>query len=314
MHFGHDSLFRYWTDSGRSSLRLALERLSGRRFAVPDFLCGVVIDALRAHGIAFSLYHVNGDLSIDHASLGRDFDVLYTIDYFGKPTSLDRTCIPCDVLLLRDAVFTPANRHPVGQGDWVWFNSFRKISPLCDGSLIVSTLELDASRISAGVAPFVAAKHRAKVAKDAYLREGRGTEAAYVKLFEEGERLLDEQADIHSISPQSMARLLDFHEKLDCEAAARQRNYDLLRHRLADWAIDLGDGFKTFFVMRVNHRDALRQHLQERRIYLPAHWRDRHGFGNPLADQILSIPVDSRYRPAELEVIASHIRAFLRAD
>lgn len=307
MYYPDDRLYRYWTDSGRSSLRLAVDRLRDRRFAIPDYLCSVVVDVLQESGVAFTPYRVKADLSIDYATLDRDAEVLYTIDYFGKPAGVERALVSPTVIVLADAVFTPPSQRDEAEGEWIWFNSYRKFSPLCDGSLIVSTLELDSGKISPEPAPFVERKHRAKIAKAAR----RESESEYLQLFEEGERLLDEQMAVHSISRRSQTMLLDFHEGLSCEMTARQRNYDFLRDRLGRWAIDLGNRFKTFFVMRVDGRDALREHLRAKGIYLPAHWHDRHGLGNPLSKQVISIPVDSRYGARELDRVASRILTFL---
>jgi hypothetical protein len=311
MHAAADPLYRYVTDSGRSSLRLALDRLRDRRFALPDFLCSVIIDVFRSAGVAFSTYRVRPDLSIDYEALG-DFDALYTIDYFGKDAAPDRGRLPPGCVILRDSVFQPGNVVPPLAGDWIWFNSFRKISPLADGSLVVSTLELDAARMRSGVAPFVEAKRRAKAAKAAFLRDNTGSEEAYLALFREGEALIDAQADSYQISPASLAALLDFNAGLAREEAVRQANYEFLEERLGALAIPLGAGFKTLFAMSVDHRDALRRHLAERRIFLPVHWPDPYRLGNPLSERILSIPVDSRYGPAELGRVVAAIEDFRR--
>lgn len=310
MHHPADPLFRYATDSGRSSLRLALRAVRGRRFALPDFLCGVIVDTFRACGAAHGFYRVNEDLTIDYESLGRDFDVLYVIDHFGKPAAVDRARVPPGTVILRDGVFLPTPPASADHGDWIWFNSLRKISPLPDGSLVASTIALDAEAIRPGPAPFVAAKRRAKAMKDAWLRAGAGSEDAYLAVFREGEALIDQQAEVFAISPHSLAMLVDFQANLAGEASVRQANYDLLHRRLGAFALDLGPGFKTLFVIAVDDRDALRRFLFDRRIFLPVHWPDTHGLGNRLYDRIISVPVDSRYGEGEMTRVASCILEF----
>jgi len=311
MHQAPDPLFRYVTDSGRSSLRLALRALAGRRLALPNFLCSTIVDVVRASRIEHGFYGVNADLSIDYASLGSDFDALYVIDYFGKPVEVDLARIPPRTVIVQDAVFEPAPGDVAHPQNWIWFNSFRKISPLADGSALASTRELDARDIRPGPAPYAEVKRRARTAKARFLDEGAGSEDGYLELFQEGERLLDAQTEMYSISPHSSSALLRFQETLADETKVRQHNYDLLRGELGELAIELGHGFKTLYVMNVPRRDALRQHLARHRVYLPVHWPDPYGLNNPLSDRILSIPVDSRYGERELMYVASHVREFL---
>jgi hypothetical protein len=66
MHQASDPLYRYLTDSGRSSLRLALRALVGKRLALPNFLCSVIVDVVHSCGTAHSFYRVNEDLSVDY--------------------------------------------------------------------------------------------------------------------------------------------------------------------------------------------------------------------------------------------------------
>jgi hypothetical protein len=311
MHYPADPYFRYVTDSGRSSLRLIVDRWRAKRFALPDFLCGVIVDTFKACGVDFAFYRVRDDFTIDYDSIEPGFDALYVIDFFGKPGNVDRGRLARDVVVVYDCVFQPSMVAPPAGGDWVWFNSFRKISPLPDGSLVVSTIALDAQSILPGPAPFVATKRRAKAVKDAFLRSSKGSEEDYLALYRHGENQIDAQAVIHAISPDSLAMLFDFQAALPAERTVRQANYDFLRHRLGRFAIDLGPGFKTLFVMSVDDRDALRAYLAERRIYLPTHWPNPLALSNSLYDRVLSVPVDSRYGPTALARVATEIELFM---
>jgi len=311
MHQAPDPLFRYVTDSGRSSLRLALRALGGKRLALPNFLCSTIVDVVRFCGAEHRFYRVNEDLSIDYESLEPGFDALYVIDYFGKPAEVDPERIPAGTVIVQDAVFQPAPCAGAHPENWIWFNSFRKISPLSDGSAIVSTMELDARDIKREAAPYAEVKQRARSVKGLFLDTGAGTEDHYLELFQEGERLLDAQTAVYSISPHSSSALFGFQQTLPEETSVRQRNYDFLHSHLGEFAIKLGRGFKTLYVMNVPRRDALRQHLADHRVYLPVHWPDPHGLKNPLTDRILSIPVDSRYGERELMYVVSRMWEFL---
>jgi hypothetical protein len=59
-------------------------------------------------------------------------------------------------------------------------------------------------------------------------------------------------------------------------------------------------------IVRTPRRDALRAFLRERRIFAPVHWLD----AGPASDGLLSLPVDQRYGPAEMDRIARAVRDF----
>ncbi len=133
-----DGLFSYITDLGRSSLRLILHTLKDKKFALPDFLCPVIIDVFEEMGVKYKFYHVYKDLSSNFTQ--SDYDIIYVIRYFGQDPIKTDTGIS-DLILVEDCVFSPiVERHPSIK-HWIGFNSFRKISPLTDGSIIKATFE-----------------------------------------------------------------------------------------------------------------------------------------------------------------------------
>jgi hypothetical protein len=307
--------FSYLTDSGRSSIRLAL--LSGfldKRFLLPDFNCDVVPQLFDRLGVSYAFYRVRDDLTIDPDSLaGKTFDVLYVVNYFGQRQHY-RDLVSEDTWIMEDCVFLHVVERPPLRQRWIGFNSFRKISPLADGSLIRSTVELNGELIDPSDAPFVAAKLTAKRRKWDYLYQGRHDEDAYLREFERAEAVLDEQTRIHSISRPGLFQLLDFYRNLNREQRARRRNWLVLDRFLFRQALGVQAEHPTLYVLSVEGRDELRRYLHERRIFLPVHWPDRRGSDNILYRSVISIPVDGRYGGADMRRVAAAILDFYGAS
>lgn len=305
-----DGLDVAYTDSGRSSLRLALRSgLARRHFLLPDFICPVVPELLRQEGVEFSFYPLGEDLlpRLDGVELAPD-RVLYLVSYFGRRTPLDGVEPPREMVLMEDNVFSPIFERPPLENPWVGFNSLRKCSPLAEGSELLSTMALDHAAIDPSPAPFVEAKYRAKRVKYAYLHaeEGDLRERDYLALFEHGEAQLEGQRAIHALSRHGVRMLMEFVSGLDGEMAVRRANFRHLARRLASLKLDLEPEYPCFLPIKLERRDDVRRALAEQGIYLPAHWPESGG-GNPLHHQLLSIPVDSRYDEQLLHRVAEAV-------
>jgi hypothetical protein len=231
--------YLYLTDSGRSSLRLIL--ISGLRdkyFLVPDFICPTVIDILKEFGVHYDYYHINPDLTLDTATIaGKPFDVFYSINYFGqRPVDLP-SLLPPNCTLLEDGVFYPLVENTVQWPSWIGFNSFRKITPLADGSIIRSTVKLYDTLIMKQDAQFSQIKYEAKQTKHMHLHQDYFQEEDYLALFQRGEQKLNEQKVIHSISGRSLFLLFDYFRQFEVELMTRRNNYQTLTRQLKEYPI-----------------------------------------------------------------------------
>lgn len=306
-----EGVHTYLTDSGRSSLRLILRSgFAGRRFLLPDYLCGVIARVFEEMDVPHAYYRTAPDLGIDEASLrGQQFDVLYVIDYFGARQQFRHLLAPHQ-WVVEDAVFLPGVEPPEGLGNWIGFNSYRKISPLADGSLVRSAVPLAGELLERTPAPFAAAKYLAKRTKYEYLREGAHSEALYLAQFAAAEAMADRQSAIFPISGASLYNLLGFHRGLAEEYSVRARNFRFLADRLGRLGLALRPEYPCLFVLDVDRRDALREFLRAQQIFLPVHWPRPGALANPLYDRVISIPVDSRYDEDDLERVAAAIEAY----
>ena len=141
-------LNEYFTDSGRSSIKLILNRLKGKIFLIPNYICEIIVKIFDEYEAEYSFYNINKDFSIDEESItNKQYDVLYIINYFGMNHKISNI-IKTNKMVIEDNVFLPIFSNYQSCHKWVGFNSFRKISPLADGSLIKSSFSLSKSRIT----------------------------------------------------------------------------------------------------------------------------------------------------------------------
>jgi hypothetical protein len=267
MEFKTD-IFEALTDSGRSSLRLALKSLPSKKikFLLPDFLCGIIPDVFDETGLEYSFYKIKSDLSIDWESVKKEnYDAFYAINYFGQRHDLKN--IPSDKLLVEDCAFLPVLSKPEFLQNWISFNSFRKISNAPDGSVVRSTIPIDKNLKSNDPAAFSALKAKAGKIKSEFINEGLCQEKDYLELFEKGEKAIDLQSDIYSISESAALRILDLMETLESEKNARMKNYKALDAFLSGKSISIKTDFYTFYVLLAEKRDELRNFLFGEKIF-----------------------------------------------
>lgn len=307
-------IFESITDSGRSSLRLILKSLPSRKmkFLLPDFLCGIILEVFDEAAVKYSFYKINNDLSIDWNSVEKqEYDAFYSINYFGQKHDLSN--IPPDKFLLEDCAFLPALAKPDSFEKWAGFNSFRKISCAPDGSAVKSSFPIDETLKSVGSAAFSSLKNKAKKIKYEFINESLHSEKDYLELFEKGEKSIDLQDKIYSVSQDGALRIFDFLKGLDNEKQIRAKNYEALDKSLSAISIPFKTDFHSFYVLRAEKRDELRKFLFSEKIFLPVHWPKPCQCGNPLYEKIISIPVDSRYDENDMTRAAEKVNNFYKS-
>ena len=307
-------LFKYLTDSGRSSLRLICKSvLKGKKLLVPDFLCQTILDILDETGVEYSFYKIKKDLSLDVSSIKEQkFDALYQIDYFGAIDAESYKHIDNDTLLIEDAVFLPNVCKPNNIKNWIGFNSLRKITNIADGSIILSTMKLDESIIKSSSASFSALKYKAKSLKYDYLhnssKKNTDSERMYLDLFSKAESMLNHQKTIHKISNESLFNLLEL--GLD-EGNIKKRisNYKELDKKLKKYSILKLNrvAFPCFYVMVTKNRDHLKKILATNNVYLPSFWSNPRRISNDIYDDLICVPIDTRYAISDIKELARFI-------
>jgi len=307
-------IHEYFTDSGRSSIRLILESLKNKTFLIPNYICEIIIKIFNEYKISYSFYKINtNDLTIDQRSLnGKKYDVLYIINYFGQNNLLE-SIVDKERIVVEDNVFMPLFYNNNNLPLWIGFNSFRKISPLADGSIIKSTIPLYGSKIDNDKLEYSKNKYEAKNVKYKFIHNQQYTEKKYLDLFKLAENKLDRKKSISTISPYSLFRLIDFISQLENEYRIRRDNYSVLYENLYENAIKLKTNHPSFFVICVDNRDGLRNYLFTKKIYCPVHWPSIEGVTCKLNYKSLSIPVDSRYCKNDMVQISSFINKYMHS-
>ncbi len=317
MEYRHEGCNQYITDSGRSSLRLlfASEELQGKKFLLPDYICSSILTEFKRAEIEYDFYHINDDLSIDISSIkSRQFDVLYIINYFGRRHNVS-AFTGQGLRLIEDNRFMLTVTPRDGFSAWAGFNSFRKVTPSADGSVLLATFNLPKSLINTRPAPFSRLKYEAKEIKYDYVKHGEFSEEDFLSKFREGEEMVDEQQKIYQISERGALILFNFFMHYRRERNIRKRNYRILTYELGHSAIKLKTRFPSFFILSIDQRDELREHLFAKNIFLPIHWTyPGEGPENELYSRCLSIPVDSRYDADDMIRVATKIRNFLEEN
>lgn len=302
----------YFTDSGRSSLRLFLRSGKNNKkvYLLPDFFCGIIEQIFIEEDISYSFYPILEDLTIDlHFIKKSKFDVLYIINYFGQIQDLSALVLN-DKILLEDNVFHFNFENHSNVKNWYSFNSFRKISSLPDGSLIKTTLKIDKGLIQNKIPPFTQKKILGKYIKREYLIGQDFSEQDYLREFQAGENILNEQKEIYLMTDFSSEKLLSLdinYEQAICKARYLKL-YKIIKKNY------MGGFYShySFFILKLKNRDKFRKHLMEKNIFLPIHWPETTQ-KNIIYQQIISIPLFAQYTNNEFSYMLKQIKAALKA-
>lgn len=298
----------YFIDSGRSSLRLFIRSGNqNKKFLIPDFVCEVIENILIQEEVNYKFYHILEDLTIDTKSvLDEQFDVFYTINYFGQLTHIKHLPLE-EKIVIEDNVFLYDFENRNNFKYWFGFNSFRKISSFADGSLIKTNLDIDHTQIKQKEANFVESKYQAKSLKYNYLTNLIGREKDYMKLFEDGEILLDKQKDIFQMSKNSIFQMMQYDTVI--EQSISKKYYDFFHQQFPSFCLNNTVDFYNYFVMKITKRDELRKYLFSKNIFLPIHW-PQSTRNNTFYKEVISIPLFSRYSMDDMKYIATSIKEF----
>lgn len=305
----NDHYATYFTDSGRSSLRLFVRNYKKKKFLIPDFLCETVVRILGVEEIEYDFYHIDESLSADlHSIAFKKYDVLYVINYFGKKDSSFAQLHLDNKIVVQDSVFEILFNNYLQAKNWFGFNSFRKITYLADGSMIKTNLQFDI-KIQCKEADFVRMKYTAKEEKWKYVHSKTSIENVYLNGLEVAEQSLNVQNDIYMMSGRSHFLLLESMANYHDEIRRRKENLMILLETMSDIQLFLGADESPFFVISTTKRDELRRYLASKNIFLPVHW-PFFGISNELYQTIISIPLFSCYTKSDMHRVAASMAAF----
>ena len=296
----------YFTDSGRSSLRLFLRSSNNKekKYLLPDFFCSVIETIFKEEDINYSFYRINQDLTFNIGEiLKEDFDVLYIINYFGKQAKMESSLLD-NKIVIEDNVFFFNYDNNLNYKNWFAFNSFRKISKLSSGSMIKTNLKINTELIKISDAPFHHLKNIAKNIKYEYINNNLYTEQDYLEKFNEAEESINIQSDIFTMNSKNISLLLSLNINTEQEI---KKKFEKLLNFFSDECINKECQYYSYFVISIANRDEFRKKLMNDNIFLPIHW-PKSTTHNELYSNIISIPLFEGYSDLEFSHIIDKIK------
>ena len=320
--------------SGRDSIYYILsliQRINFNRILLPSYLCSDILKPLKELGFVYKYYRVKGDLKIDKLDLENKLrqrvGALFLIHYFGFPQQdlqeIKDICQNKEVLLIEDCAqsfLSKINGKPLGSRANFFFNSFRKILPVADGSFLGINEDVEPVGVveSKLHQEYIEKRKKAMEMKKEYLQNPEQVDRYYFKQsFVEASLLLDkykkpapmsdfskkliQKFDYQKIISQRRANFLYLVKRLEKLEKAKP-----LFRELKEEVCPLG------FPIVCEERDFLKQKLIENNIYPPTHWNlpqeiNKEEFRESwqLSKNILTLPLDQRYKEEDMERIAN---------
>lgn len=309
----------YYYASGRAALYQILRSISknGTKVWLPDWLCSSVVDAVRRAGYQYAHYNLDDNYQVDVQLLEKvgvaDGDLVIIINYFG---------------LLNTAVCSKKvkGKYPHAiiieddvQAYWFFeeqeneyadfrFTSLRKALPIPDGGIVRSKYRMP---IVIGENTFAPLKFKAGTMK---LNRGAGIkDEDYLRLFEEGERLIDDNYDSRmSTVSQSLYDVVNVKEakiRRKNNAAYLIKGLEAINiHPI----IEVSDSVTPLFIpIYLNNRNGVRKQMFQHEIFCPVHWPlegMKLKLGAEMAEHELSLIIDQRYTEDDMDQILEIIK------
>ena len=303
--------------SGRAALYHILRSLRPRRLWLPDWLCETMIDAARKAGVGIAFYALGKDLRMDMDRFpgAAPEEAIVLVNYFGlvdidgtvrelKSRGVEAALIEDDVQALFS--FLDGSSH----GADYRFTSLRKSIAAPDGALVRADRPMPKVDGTNSFAPLKL--------QGALLKGAAAGDAAYLRCFEEGERLMDENYDSRMSEE---AEVIFAATDLGEAAVRRQRNARYLVERLSRMGIEpllslAPQRVPLFVPIAVPDRDGLRRALRQQGIYCPVHWPLREDMGELemgryMAENELSLVIDQRYEAEDMQSLADTMEAWI---
>ena len=307
---GDDPFVAAWANA-RSALAAVLR---GRRRAwLPAYVCEAVAQAAAAAGAEIGWYPVGFSLEPDLASLEHGItagDAVVIVDYFGRadPAWRGLVAVRPDVRFIEDrAQALDTGAAPLAETATY---SPRKLLGVGDGGIAVSRHPLPT--------PTEAADDRLWEPHDARAADREGLAPAQWRgLFLAAEAGMRPTGA--AITDRTVAALRG--TAVQPIADRRRSNWRLLAAALADWALwrDAEPEFAPLaFPIVADDASVAAAALAEARIWAPRHWAElpagteRFDEAHRLAEACVSLPLDQRYGPEDMERIVDTVRERVR--
>lgn len=281
-------------NSARNALLYLLKTRNVRRLYIPRYLCDAVSSLCDQYGYAYEYYAVNRNFQPVFDISLEENDWLYVVNYFGQ-FSNEQLCAlkKKHTRLIVDnvqAFFQP----PVAGIDTLY--SCRKLFGVPDGAYLATDTVLEETL------PVDISKDRMTHILGRYEKTG----SEYYSAFQENdEQFYSLELRQMSSLTQNILRAVDYENVI----VRRNTNYAVLSAALAPYnslTLTTPDGPYCYPFYCKNGAE-VRKQLAAQKIYIPTLWPNVPQIGNPLecdyAHNILPLPCDQRYNPADMQYL-----------
>lgn len=283
---------------GRNALAYLLRARSIRKLWVPRLICDSVTEVCQREGVPCALYAVGYDmLPAEEIQLGEG-EWLYFVNFYSR---FDNETIRRFVQRYGRVIVDNAQSYfqpPIPGVDTLY--TCRKYFGVADGAFLYTEARSEAAF------PQDESFERMHFLLGRYERSASEFYGEYVA---NNDRFASEPVKRMSKLTMNLLRGIDY----QLVEAVRKQNYAHLHCFFKDKnMLELDDRPGTFmYPLLVKSGAEVRKRLQERKIYIPTLWPNVLGWcgaGEPeyeMARNILPLPIDQRYDPKDMDVIAN---------
>lgn len=302
--------------NARSALNLLIALRNPNAVWLPAYSCPALAQSVPPF-VPVRFFPLDKDLSPDVAYLRthvKKGDMVVAIDYFGRPPAAD-FCVMAvstpDIIWVEDR----AQAMHTGEDAWGGYELYspRKLIGVPDGGILASkNLPLPVLENAFLPAPdFIHAS---------LLRAEDATEAHNDQWYA-ANRTYENTMGVEDIPMSRISRAILKSTDARPLMEARRTNHTVLQEMLPDLAalerMD-GDYVPFGFPIRVKESDRIANTLHAEGIFVARHWpelpSDAQEFHHEhvLARHMITLPVDHRYNPQQMEMMAKRVRMALR--
>lgn len=283
-------------NTGRNCFEYILKLRGYKHVLLPYYTCEVMLEPLRKLGISYSFYAIDPCLEPATLPVLHDKEAFVYTNYYGlKQHAVEQLAKHYGPRLIVDnsqAFFAPR----INGIDT--FYTARKFFGVADGAYVYADTPLD-----------IELPRDESCSRMSHLltRIDTCAESGY------GDYLLHEE-QLCNQPIKSMSRLTEHILcSIDYEQVRQRRitNYMVLERALYGsnkLSLDASESVPMVYPYWTENGDTLRDELRQQRIYIAKYWKNVLDWNSPaleqsLANDLLALPVDQRYTPADIETI-----------
>ena len=317
---------RRFTLSGRTAIYYCLKNIISKRKImkayVPSYCCDSMIEPFLEFGIEIEYYKVyfDGGLKYD-IEIREDVDLFLAMNYFGySSTNMDQYIKKYKeqgTIVLEDITHSMFSTKRYSENSDYLIGSLRKWMPVLSGGIAISmnsNFELDLNTNSNE--KMIENRNIAMKRKRQYLLDGsEELKEKFLKEYKDSNMLLGEDYKDYSIDEKSFQIIqgIDITQIKSRRIENAMTIYDKLNGKV-DFLIDDYNGEDALLAVPIvvdnAKRDALRNYLKDKNVYLPVHWPLSDNRNN-IFERELSLVCDQRYDEKQIAEYIDYIVDFI---